>query len=380
VATPARDVITCQPPAVDTTPEGRPVEQVASTPAEAVPSAIVNPLDPGLPPPLIDVTRIIPAAPGVDVIPPIDEPRFVATAEAGFLGECELVIAVALNGSARAYPVQILLFHEIVNDTIAGIPVTITYCPLCNSAVAFDRRLGERVLDFGISGGLYNSALVMYDRQTESLWAHFTGEALAGALTGERLELLPVAMVTWGDWQAANPDGLVLSPDTGARRPYGANPYDFYDRANSPAIFFDGQAPPPYAEKERFIGLIHQDLPLAIRLESALDSRVTEVELAGDRLTVWVKPGAASPLDRLKTTEGVDVGSTGVFLANLDGQALTFGYNGTDFVDAETGSQWNILGVAVAGPLTGRNLEPVDHLDTFWFAWTAFYPDTTIVD
>ncbi len=375
-----RDVVRCDPPAVESALSGRAVEQVASTPREDVPSALVDPLAADLPTPSIDVDRLIAAFPKADGIPPVDEPRFLTTADTTFLADCELVIAVEQNGDARAYPIQILLFHEIVNDTVGGVPVTVTYCPLCNSAVVFDRRLDQRVLDFGTSGSLYNSALVMYDRQTESLWTHFTGEAIAGTLTGQQLSFLPTATVTWGDWKVANPDGLVLSRDTGATRPFGTNPYDFYDRVNSPARFFDGQAPGEFKEKERFIGILHKEVPLAIRLESAFHARVTDVELAGDRITVWVKPGAASPLERLTTTEALDIGSTGVFVAELDGEILAFTFDEEEFRDEQTGSYWNILGEATSGPLQGRRLVPVDHIDTFWFAWTAFHPDTQVLE
>ncbi len=146
------------------------------------------------------------------------------------------MLAIEIDGEARAYPIQIMTWHEIVNDTIAGIPVAISYCPLCNSASAYERRLGGEIVDFGTSGLLYRSALVMYDRQTESLWSHFTGEAVAGELTGERLETVPVSTVAWEDWRDTNPDGLVLSRDTGHRRPYGQKPLPRIRRHRQPAL------------------------------------------------------------------------------------------------------------------------------------------------
>jgi hypothetical protein len=170
-------------------------------------SALDNPADPRLPKPLVDPDEIISGGPAPDGIPPVDDPRFEPVAEVDWLKDQEPVLALVLEGEARAYPVQIMVWHEIVNDTVAGIPVAVTYCPLCNSAVAYDRRLAERVMDFGTSGKLYRSALVMYDRQTESLWAHFTGQAVAGVLTGEELDTYPVSTVSWEDFRTSHPDG-----------------------------------------------------------------------------------------------------------------------------------------------------------------------------
>ncbi len=163
--------------------------------------------DPELPTPLVDPARVISGGPPPDGIPPIDEPRFVRAEDVDWLTPDEPVLAPAIGETARAYPVQILIWHEIVNDTIDGQPVAITYCPLCNSALGFDRRLGDRVLTFGTSGSLYLSDLVMYDRQTESLFSQLEGRAIAGVLTGSELDRVPVQTVTWAQWQQANPEG-----------------------------------------------------------------------------------------------------------------------------------------------------------------------------
>jgi len=135
------------------------------------------------------------------------------------------VLSLTLGTETRAYPVQVLIWHEIVNDTVAGTPVAVTYCPLCNSALAFDRRVAGRVVSFGTSGRLYQSDLVMYDRQTESLWPQLELRAVAGMLTGTTLRPYPVSTVAWADWRRANPDGWVLSRETGHARDYGRNPY-----------------------------------------------------------------------------------------------------------------------------------------------------------
>ena len=151
-----------------------------------------------------------------DGIPPIDDPKFTTPEQAnGWLGEQEPVIAFELNGDARAYSLQILTWHEIVNDLVGDVPVAVTFCPLCNSAIVFDRRLEGIVYDFGVSGNLRNSDLIMWDRQTESWWQQFTGEAIVGELAGKRLTFIPASIISWADFKAANPEGKVLSRDTG---------------------------------------------------------------------------------------------------------------------------------------------------------------------
>ncbi len=165
-----------------------------------------------------------------DGIPSIDDPVYIPQSEAGeWLQEREPVLVLEIDGDVRAYPLQILLFHEIVNDDVGDTPVAVTYCPLCNSAVVFDRRVGERLLDFGVSGNLRFSDLVMYDRQTDSWWQQLTGEALVGELAGTQLDFIPAPIVSWEEFQRAHPEGVVLSRETGFRRPYGFNPYQGYD-------------------------------------------------------------------------------------------------------------------------------------------------------
>ena len=355
-----------------------PVPQVPTGPREAVVSALLDPADPRLPPPLIDPTELLPGGPPPDGIPPIDEPTFLAPDEAGFLDEREPVLALRIGDDARAYPVQILTWHEIVNDTVGGIPVTVSYCPLCNSAIAYDRRLGDRVLDFGTSGLLYQSALVMYDRQTESLWSHFTGRAVAGELVGAEVALFPLATVSWGDWRDANPEGLVLSRDTGHERTYGQNPYPGYDDVGTSPFLFEGEVDGRLAAKTRVVGLRDGGDAVAVVLDELLDRGVVDVELSGRRLVVWARPGTTSALDATSVAGGRDVGATGAFVPQVDGRDLTFAATGDGFEDRETGSRWNVLGEAEGGPLAGQVLRPVEHVDTFWFAWAAFLPDTRL--
>ncbi|MGH9206518.1 MAG: DUF3179 domain-containing (seleno)protein, partial [Acidimicrobiales bacterium] len=185
--------------------------QAVPSPREQVPSALDDPSDPALPQPLVDPSRILPGGPPPDGIPAIDHPRFERADTVGWLGNQEPVLSLQLGGEARAYPVEILIWHEIVNDTIAGVPVAVTYCPLCNTAIAYDRQVGAKILDFGTSGRLYNSDMVAYDRQTQSLWVQFLGKAVEGVMTGTTLSSLPVSTLSWSEWRAAHPTGWVLS-------------------------------------------------------------------------------------------------------------------------------------------------------------------------
>ncbi|HEV2071426.1 MAG TPA: DUF3179 domain-containing protein [Acidimicrobiales bacterium] len=355
------------------------IDQVASTERENGPSALDDPTADGLPAPTIDLDRLVSGGPPPDGIPAIDRPLFHSAGDVTFLDDREPVVAIEVDGDARAYPVQILTWHEIVNDTVGGEPIAISYCPLCNSAIAYDRRLGDRVLDFGTSGLLFNSALVMYDRQTESLWSHFTAEAVAGVLTGEELDRRPTALVAWSEWRSANPDGLVLSRSTGHQRDYGHNPYTGYDDIDQPPFLFDGEADGRLRAMTRMVGINDGDDAVAVQLDALLDAGVLEASLAGRDLVVWALRGTASALDDSNISDGRDVGTTGVFEAELDGRQLRFERVDEGFVDEQTGSLWNVLGEAVEGELTGRQLTRVSHVDTFWFAWAAFLPDTEIV-
>lgn len=183
-------------------------------------------------PSLVNYEELYQGCPARDCIPSIDEPKYVSTPEADFLGDDELIMGVNINGQQRAYPARIMDYHEIVNDTIAGQPIAVTWCPLCGSGVAFDPRIDGEVVEFGVSGVLHDSDLVMYDRKTNSLWQQITGQAIMGPRMGERLGTLPLTMTDWQTWRQAHPDTLVLSMDTGVDRDYGdSRRYDEYDQS-----------------------------------------------------------------------------------------------------------------------------------------------------
>jgi hypothetical protein len=316
--------------------------------------------------------------PAPDGIPSIDEPRFHRIGDVTFLRDEEPVFVLRFGGETRAYPLQILVWHEIVNDTVAGVPLAVTYCPLCNSAAAFDRRHQGRVLSFGVSGALWNNALVMFDRQTFSLWSHFNGEGLLGVLAGVRLTAYPVALASWAQFRRAHPDGIVLSRDTGYDKDYGRNPYPGYEDIAEPPFTFEGEVDGRYAAKTRLVGLDLPGGPQAVTLERLRRDRVVRLDDAGRALVAWWRPGTSSALDARAVADGRDVGTTGVFESVLDGRPLTFESSGEGFRDRETGSTWDVFGVAVGGELAGRRLTPVTHVDTFWFAWSVFQPRTVI--
>ena len=334
--------------------------------------------------PLVDPADIIPGGPPPDGIPPIDHPRFQPASSVNWLAPREPVVAIELSGDARAYPVQIFIWHEIVNDTVGGVPVTVTYCPLCNTGIAFKRpTIDGKLLDFGTSGKLYNSNLVMYDRQTNSYWPQALGEAVTGPLTGTKLQLVPVQLVAWRDWRAAHPGGKVLSRDTGASRDYGTNPYVSYDQPNSHPFLFAGRLDPRLPPKARVVGVqVGADVVAfpyaALTAHRSGPWSVVRSTVGNRPVVVFWEDGAVSALDAPTIADSKDVGATGVFDPRLDGRTLTFRATSSGIVDDPTESRWDIFGRAVAGPLAGKQLDRVVSTESFWFDWAAFHPDTSI--
>ena len=363
-------------PAGDSTSVLR-AEPIESTPRENVLSALHDPFHPDQPEPLIDLSDIRSVVPH-DAIPALEDPPFEPVATVEWLAGVEPVLALEVNGDARAYPLRIMTWHELVNGTVGGMPVTVSYCPLCNSAVAYDRRVGDRILDFGTSGALLNSSLVMYDRQTESLWSHYTGRAVAGHMFGAELDLIPVQTVSFQAFLASHPDGHVLSLDTGHSRQYGQNPYEFYDSNNRPFLF-SGPLDDRLEPIAKVIALRDGAEGAVIPNDVLAERRVVPFTFAGRELVALFEPGTASALDSPNIAEGRDVGATGVFVRSVDGRMLELSAaDGGGFVDAASGVVYDVLG-RPSGPGGTGALEPVEHLDTFWFAAAAFYPDAKII-
>jgi hypothetical protein len=289
----------------------------------------------------VDFDEIMSGGPPRDGIPPIDVPLFQSIEETDIPGT-EPVISLEINDDARAYPLRIMTWHEIANDEVGGVPVSVTYCPLCNSGIVFDRRVEgpegeEMVLDFGTTGRLRNSDLVMYDRQTESWWQQFLGEAIIGSMTGTVLDVVPARLESYEQFVERHPEGQVLREPAWAQRPYGRNPYEFYDSLAQPFLYrgdYDG----PGAPLSRVVAVGDR----AWLLTSVQEAGQVETE---DGLILTWTPGQNSALDTSQISEGRDVGT-----------------------------------VTVQRRTSGGELEDVAYDVPFAFAFAAFYPDAEIVE
>ncbi len=316
-----------------------------------------------------------------DGIPAIDAPQFISIEEADeWLEPEEPVILVEQGGQARAYPIQILIWHEIVNDEIGGVPVVVTYCPLCNTAIAFERTVEGEVLDFGTTGRLRYSNLIMYDRQTESWWQQGTGEAIAGEHTSAKLPFLPAFIIGWETFKESYPEGRVLSRETGHSRSYGSNPYPGYDDVNSAPFLYEGpETPGVLPPKARVLAVgMEGEAPAAYPYTLFEELRVANDSVDEEPIVVFWSPETASPLDSRDLSEGREVGALLAFSRRVGGDTLTFAYENGQIVDEETGTVWDSLGVAQEGPLAGEDLEPVAAANYLWFALAAFKPEAEV--
>ncbi len=274
---------------------------------------------------LIPAEKIKRGGPPRDGIPSIDKPEFVPADNAGFLKDKDRVIGIYYKGIARAYPVRILNWHEIVNDTFQDTPILISYCPLCNSGMVFSAQDKDLRFTFGVSGLLYNSDVLLYDRQTQSLWSQILGKSISGPLKGIKLNLLPSSHTTWRQWRQQYPDSQVLSTNTGFRINYKKSPYMDYARS-SDLMFKVEHKNRAYRNKELVLGLTlgnrHKAYPFTELSKQGLDS--FSDNFAGKNLRIkWLQK---------------------------DKTAMVFDDNG------------NELATVLA----------------YWFAWYAFFPDTEI--
>ncbi len=326
--------------------------------------------------------EILSGGPPKDGIPAIDTPAFISVIDAdAWLKSSESVAMIHIGDDARAYPVQILTWHEIVNDAVGGVPLAVTYCPLCNTAIAFERTFDGRVHEFGTTGRLRYSNMVMYDRQTETWWQQGTGEAIVGELAGQRLIQRPMTLMAWSDFKTGYPTGKVLSRNSGYSRRYGVNPYAGYDNPETQPFLYRGPATPnqlpPLA---RVLTLDLNDDPVAFPYEVLAQQRAITDVVGGAPIVVFWTPGARSPLDAAEVADGREIGAAAAFSRQLDGVILDFKRSGESIVDVQTGSRWNGFGRAIDGSLKGKQLEEVIGTNHFWFSWAAFHPNTRVRD
>ena len=321
---------------------------------------------------IVPLDQIVSGGPPPDGIPSIDNPKFVTVHEAGnnFLSDSDLVLGININGDIRAYPLLILMWHEIVNDKVGGVPVAVNYCPLCFTNQVFNSTIGpNQVLKFGTSGKLYNSNLVMYDRTSKSLWSQALGQGIVGKYAGQKLQRIPFDISYWKDWKQLYPNSKILSKDTGFSRPYGADPYGDYYTSNQlyfPVSNHDNRL----GLKEKIVGLdncdgIGKGQYKAYKLQQIETQKVINDDIGGKPVTLFsLHPAMVRVYDRMI----------------MEGKILEFEYNNSNnkITDKQTGTEWNFDGEALNGTLKGTHLTRLPFDEGFWFEWIAFHPQTAL--
>jgi hypothetical protein len=366
---------TATPPAVESTP-------LDLLPDETPPLGAENQFSTDFSRHTVPYAEILSGGPPKDGIPAVDDPKFIRVEEADeFLADLEPVIFFQVGDDVRSYPLQILTWHEIVNDVVGGVPVAVTFCPLCNTAIAFESTFDGQMLDFGTTGRLRYSNLIMYDRQTETWWQQATGTGIAGKYAGSQLAFLPAPIVGWAEIKENYPEARVLSKETGFTRPYGQNPYQGYDNINNTPFLFRGPATPgQLPAMARVLTVDLNQEAVAYPYDVLQEQPVINDTRGGQEIVIFWQPGTTSALDALSIVEGKDVGAGASFSRQLDGGTLSFSSDGQRILDDQTGSQWDVFGRAVSGELAGSQLEPVVSINHFWFSWAAFRPDTRIYE
>ncbi len=319
----------------------------------------------------IPTSQIFDGGPPRDGIPSLQRPTVTTADEAAFSSSTR-VLGVLVNGEARAYPYSVMWWHEVANDRLGDEEIVVTYCPLTGSGIGFNASVGGTLLSFGVSGLLYENNLIMFDRQTESLWNQLLLGAQCGPSQGAELSRLTVFETNLGRWRELYPQSTVVSTNTGFNLSYGVYPYGDYDQEDNefvpwPGSEFSSVRPP----KELVLGVHANGASVAFPFGVLGDmGEVVAVNEAVGGLSILVTYERA-----FKTARAFD--------RRVDGQNLTFSVTDTAtylYADAETGSTWNARGEAVAGPLDGEQLAPVaDAYTLFWFAWSVYYPDTRLV-
>lgn len=316
-----------------------------------------------------------------DAIPPIDTPAYESPdAAAEWLAAAEPGALVQENGIARFYPLSIMTRHEIVNTDFGETPVAVTYCPLCNTALAFDRRVEGETLRLGVSGLLRHSDMVMWDNLTDSLWQQITGEGIVGDYAGTRLDTVSTSIVSFSEFQENFPEGESLSRETGFGIEYGANPYSGYSSGSEPiGAFFSKDLDPRFPALSRVVGVRVDNVEKAYPFDAISATGVINDTIDGQPVVLFWKDGTLDALDQSSIASSQAIGTAVAFEPTIDGQELTFTSSGDGFTDDQTGSTWTVLGVATDGELAGNTLSSITHRNEFWFAWAGFFGETGIV-
>ena len=320
---------------------------------------------------IVPLDQIVSGGPPPDGIPSIDNPKFISVQEASkFLEDSELVLGLNINGDIRAYPLQILVWHEIVNDKVGSMPVAVTYCPLCFTNQVFNRTIGDgqEVVEFGTSGKLYNSNLVMYDRTSQSLWSQALAEGIVGKYAGTKLERIPFDIAYWKEWKQLYPDSKVLSRDTGSNRPYGADPYgDYY--TNSDVLFPVSNSDDRLGLKEIVVGFENKGQYKAYKLQEIENKKVINDQVNGKPVSLFsLYPFMVRTYDPV-----IEDGEKKTVLLQFD-----YDTKNNYFIDKQTGSLWNFEGKAISGQMKGKQLTHLPFDEGFWFEWVAFHPSTAL--
>ncbi len=309
----------------------------------------------------------------------IDHPLIVAVEDAMWLNPRTPVIVVEWDETARAYPLTILLRHEIVNDQIGLMSIAVTFCPLCNSAIVYDRQVAGEILRMGVTGNLYHSGFLMWDDATQSWWQQFTGVAIVGDYIGTELDLVPAQVVGWSAFEERYPNGTVLVGDAdNPNMDYTINPYMHYDSSQAP-MMSKGNYDTRLLPMARVLAAEVDHVPVAYPF--AVLERVGTIndEIQDTPIVAFWQPGAASALDGATIASSEDVGMAALFGRELDdGRVLTFRYEQGRIYDDQTNSEWNIFGEAIAGELRGTHLPDYYSFSHFWFAWSSAYPHTLL--
>ena len=328
----------------------------------------------------IPLSEIVASGLGKDGFRSLENPKFEYVLEASsWLESSAPVIAVAIDGQAKAYPLQILMYHELVNDNLSDTAITITYCPLCNAAMVFNRLVDGEELEFGISGQVYASNMVMYDRQTESWWLQFTGEGIVGEYVGKELTLLPSQIVSFKQFAESFPSGQILSKETGYNKKYGINPYLHYDSRLTPFKRFFSKPPDPRLPAlERVLGIVINDKVWAFPFSELRDQAFLQDKLSEEPVLIIGLDSVASAVDARQIKDSANTLAAAVYSRRLDGRVLEFKQTSAGVIDTQTQSLWNLFGQAIQGPLKGKQLIKIDKGVYFAFVWLDFYPQTQI--